>query len=402
MLQLTRGIVDQLAPAYVCMDYDVMYLFSPENDWIIVWVGASNYLVDPQLKALLVADENNAAIDIRALVADDAGFDFAAERFIPPHSHKGVPLYHRPWSKHVYNRNAPAIRDVVDLRNRIDSQMANLNAAGIDLSDLFESGQARAIYPAKLDSKRVVESGRAAERYRFEFDTETGPKLFVVDGGLWRGFHELGMRMHLPLDIDMSQQDNHVPKAVAELQVEEGQVFGFFNGIPDTGTNRSSDGRDLFFDAARLCWYTEGEALKMLSSPDAHDPSLIDLQDDFDNLLNPRKWSLFARQSDSLRMGVGVLRWLGWADADIQAHYFDDRPTILWKHIVPRIKTEAQEALDELRNTRRGQEGTARYKARQEARRMCSLMDQMRHALEDETFTIPALEQLVIESVEEE
>jgi len=305
------------------VDLDVVYITN--SAWTLVLTRPEDH-VDPALLEWLREQQKTYKgrgkyVDWRALVAD--AVDVEAGKFLPPKSPYYVDLLTEPYGDFYVSRTPEKVRTLVEGHNAL------LHGDSTNLTAMFRAGEGRPVYAEKTDNKPWT--GRTVETFWFRFNG----RVAAIQASWISALDELGFDV-----LCLNDSEGKPPEAFGLLHREDADLFGFVKVDRHSGQKADGKGRNIFGDASRLSWVDADAALTMLGHMDAHP-----LQG-----LPETLWEhpdvLEGKETPTTR-AVGVLRWRGWSDADINAAYLHGRPTALDQHY-RRVMAEASRIRKEL------------------------------------------------------
>lgn len=359
MLQITHEVIQQLGDGLLFVDGDVLYIVNPQGFWTIAWVGAHRDLSANVRACLALGEEEHLPVDWRVLVATN--IDVKTGMFMPPLRHRWVDIC--PQGK--------TSMSVVKVREFIETNSELLGSAELcDLSALFHKGKA---HPSYGRAHRSALGGKGAVNYTFDFDS----KLYAVPADCFKGLDTLGFRLTVPAGQD------GIPYTVGNVEEADYPVFCFLAPVAESGTFETPDGRALFIDALQACWATEEEALEIFQEPASHNPAVLDLDEEFLDLV-ARKPFGSSFNSVPLKRAVSILRWQGWTDEEIEAEYFAQREVAL-ETVVELMQIRAEERRKEIRQLPPNSGGRSRAaQIDREFRSICEVFEKIGEYFEED------------------
>jgi hypothetical protein len=306
-----------LGDAYLIPDHDIFYVATKQ---IVILGGELSQLPQDVVEWMQAA---RLGVDWRFLFAREV--DVEKELFLPANSQGWEDIFGRAlgawWSPDMVRRDlekyAKAIQNPMSLR------------------ETFETGEAFPLYADDKSQFGRAEGGAAV--YRFEiFDGGSAvTRILALPGSQFRTLVELGFDILAPLRTTRAEG------VTLGLRLGDLHTTGSFGvwrpPFAHSGLFRDSFGRDIYDDAAEVSWRTIEEGLAMLRSPYAHDPVSPDYCDTFTEVLASTNFYMYG----TVRGGIGVLRWNGMSEEDIES-IFEEARVYAWKSLVAETNDQAE------------------------------------------------------------
>jgi hypothetical protein len=327
----TQKMQQEMGDATLLCEGDVLYIYN--TSWLLVVTGAHMYFDERILDLVQRAMEQDEGVDWRVLNAREV--DEEQKTFIPARGRKSRELFIPIWNLNL--------KDGEQIRSFVNDNSHYLYDDGIDLAEEFLGGRGRPVYPSRAeDGKPTREPSSAASNYLFKGDgwiiSANGPQL--------RTWVELGFSMNLATDIA-----NRMPLVGIVHDEWEPEVFGFMCLDATTGIFKDAEGRDIYRDAAHVCWKTLDHGAELLTNPVVHDPTKVP-SIDVRELLDVQTYDQWR---SPLRDAIGILRWRGCTEEEIQDLYDGRREEALWE-LHEEVLVQADGLLNELHEYEENQE----------------------------------------------
>lgn len=343
----TSEFIQALGEAEILPEGDSLYITN--NAWMLVLTNPSEYVAPDKLEVIRTAQE---PVDWRFLAADE--FYPEEKKFVPQGTLKAQDLIAR---KHSYQRVTPE-----GIRGLLEKEQGSIWGDVRSLDALWKQGKARTLYN-KLDkaNHRAFALGHMAKSVLFDLEG----RIIGVNAEWLQALvaHEFSITVPAILD----RQGHLRPIGVWRSP----STFGFIMPLQSCEVREDRQGRSLNHDIIEVSWYTPEEGRELVQS---HESYSVDHPEA--SATDPK------HHSNTLRLGVDVLRWHGLKDDQINTLH-EDGKRAGFEYQVQAIF----DALDDLEEKARKEDSTW-------------WLDQRVHWLDQKTTELQALGDILEEPVD--
>lgn len=306
--RISADTIHALGVAYLVPDGDCLYIVSHESDWLICITAYA--LAFPAELVDLISNYTDSA-ERKYLQWDILCAEVYPDRrqYLPGKAKNVKTLAPE---RHPRGICAQTVRD------HISTLGWALSDSGLDLTDLFNHGYARPVYPDRAARQGQFARDQAqAQQYIFQYQG----RVVTVDGDYFRAFYDMGFHVRTTSCRKHADKISH-PVIVATIDAET-YAFGFMPPVDRSGIAAAPDNRPIYADAGLVSWSTVDEALALIDAdtslfnPAIHDLATLQLctEDRIEQAVQRPSYNTVVTQETLF--AIGVLRWNGVDEASI-------------------------------------------------------------------------------------